>query len=161
MNLAVAVSPPTATPITGRESAALKGSPHAALVEFYRALNGRDLALMQRHWAEGEEIAMDNPLGGIKRGWAEIGAVYQRVFGGPATVTVEFYDYTLHETPEMFYAVGRERGAFEREGTRIELAIRTSRIFRRVHGAWRQVHHHGSIENPELLARYQTAVFGR
>ena len=52
---------------------------------------------------------MDNPLGGIKRGWDEIKAVYELIFSGPAQVSVEFYDYTLHQSQDMFYAVGRER----------------------------------------------------
>ena len=149
------------TPITGQEASAASGQPHAALVQFYHAFNGRDLALMRTNWLNSDDIAMDNPLGGIKRGWREIGPVYEKLFTGPARVYVEFYDYSLHETAGMFYAVGRERGRFQRDGETIALAIRTSRIFRRVEGAWRQVHHHGSIDDPELLARYQRAVLGR
>ncbi|WP_373033845.1 nuclear transport factor 2 family protein, partial [Sulfurovum sp.] len=113
------------------------------------------------NWAQSDDIAMDNPLGGIKRGWAEIHQVYARIFDGPAVVYVEYFDYTIHETAEMFYAVGRERGHFRLDGEEIALAIRTSRIFRRIDGRWRQVHHHGSIEDPQLLDRYQTAVLGK
>ena len=58
----------------------------------------------------------------------------------------------------MFYAVGRERGEFRIGETVVNLVIRTSRIFRLIDGQWRQVHHHGSIDVPELLARYQQAV---
>jgi hypothetical protein len=54
--------------------------------------------------------------------------------------------------------VGRERGHFRCGDTELTLAIRTSRIFKKCEGRWRQVHHHGSIEDPELLARYQSAV---
>lgn len=43
---------------------------------------------------------------------------------------------------------------------RIELAIRTSRIYRKAGGRWRQIHHHGSVEDPDLLARYRAAVLG-
>lgn len=150
----------TSTPITGDEEKIESGQ-HAALVQFYRAFNSRDLALMRENWFEGEDIAMDNPLGGIKRGWEEIGQVYAELFGGKAEVYVEFHDYTLHAASDIFYAVGRERGRFERAGEKIDLAIRTSRIFRRIESAWRQVHHHGSIDDPELLARYQRAVLGR
>ena len=94
---------------------------------------------------------MDNPLGGIKRGWPEIRAVYERIFSGPGRVEVEFHDYTLHVIGDMFYAVGRERGILEARGTKLALAIRTSRIYRRIDGVWRQVHHHGSIDDPRLL----------
>ncbi len=146
-------------PITGREEKIEHGE-HGALVQFYRAFNGADMPLMRRNWLDAEDIAMDNPLGGIRRGWGEIGKVYEKLFGSSAKVYVEFHDYSLHVAQDIFYAVGRERGLFEQAGEKIDLAIRTSRIFRRVEGAWRQVHHHGSIEDPELLARYRRAVLG-
>ncbi|MGV6875805.1 nuclear transport factor 2 family protein [Pseudochelatococcus sp. B33] len=37
---------------------------------------------------------------------------------------------------------------------------RTTGWFTKVDGAWRQLHHHGSIEEPGLLSDYQTAIFG-
>lgn len=101
---------------------------------------------------------LDNPLGGIRRGWAEIEPLYQRLFTGAARVKVVFFDYTIHQGGDMFFAAGRERGSFERGGEKIDLAIRTSRIYRYVGGCWCQIHHHGSIEDPDLLARYQAAV---
>jgi ketosteroid isomerase-like protein len=130
-----------------------------ALDDFYRAFNGRDLELMARNWHTAGEISMDNPLGGISRGWAEIEAVYRRLFGGAGRVTVEFHDYTLHTGGELAYAVGRERGTrVGADGSELDLAIRTTRVFRWVDGRWRQVHHHGSIDDPTLLAAYQEAV---
>jgi ketosteroid isomerase-like protein len=135
-------------------------TPESALAQFYAAFNGRDLALMADNWAQTDEIALDNPLGGIRRGWAEIFPLYERVFSGPAVVYVAFYDYTLHVGQELFYAVGRERGYFRKGDTELALAIRTSRIFKKLEGRWKQVHHHGSIEDPELLSRYQSAVLG-
>lgn len=145
-----------ASAITGMECAE-SGTPFGALSEFYRAFNNRNLDLMRRNW-HMEECVLDNPLGGIKRGWAEIEPLYQRLFNGAARVQVVFFDYTLHESSDMFCAAGRERGTFEKGCEKINLAIRTSRIYRRVGGRWCQVHHHGSIEEPELLARYQAAV---
>lgn len=151
---------PEQSPITGQEDRSELTTPLCALSDFYDAFNIRDLEKMSQNWAQTEEIAMDNPLGGIRRGWDEIKAVYERIFSGPARVYVEFYDYTLHEADGMFYAVGRERGEFRVGETVIPLAIRTTRIFRMMEGRWRQVHHHGSIEDPELLSRYQVVVRG-
>ena len=145
-------------PVTGREELTNLGEPKQALSQFYRAFNTRDLQLMQENWENSEEVAMDNPLGGIKRGWPEIRSVYERIFSADARVQVEFYDYTLHQSAEMFYVVGRERGWLESGSKRLELAIRTSRIFRRQADGWRQVHHHGSIDDPALLLAYQQAV---
>jgi hypothetical protein len=42
----------------------------------------------------------------------------------------------------------------------LDLRIRTTRWFVKSDGRWRQLHHHGSIEEPALLADYQRAIFG-
>ena len=148
------------SPITGTEVNQNDGTPHGALVQFYAAFNGRDLNLMEQNWLQSPESAMDNPLGGIMRGWENIAQVYRRIFEGQAQVYVEFYDYSIHEQGDSFFAVGRERGQFTVNGLTINLAIRTSRIFKKENGKWEQVHHHGSIEDPTLLAEYQRLVKG-
>ena len=151
---------PQQIPITGAEGGLDDDTPLAALRRFYQGFNGRDLALVAANWSQDDTIAMDNPLGGIKRGWDEIGSVYQKLFGGPARVYVEFYDYSLIVTDAMFCAIGRERGELAVGDTRVALAIRTSRVYRRIDEQWRQVHHHGSMDDPELLRSYQAAVLG-
>jgi len=101
---------------------------------------------------------MDNPLGGIKRGWSEIKSVYERIFNGQAKVYVEFYDFTIIELDGGFVAIGRERGSVEIKDEKIKLRIRTSRVFKLIDGSYKQVHHHGSIEEPDLLKAYQELV---
>jgi ketosteroid isomerase-like protein len=152
---------PVQDAITGKEVQGDLSSAYQALVQFYCAFNTGDLQMMSENWALSEEIAMDNPLGGIRRGWDEIGPFYAHIFESPAEVYVEYYDYTIHETAEMFYTVGRERGHFRLGGEAVSLAVRTSRIFKKSDGGWRQVHHHGSIEDARLLDRYQSVVSGR
>lgn len=142
--------------ISGDENAE-PTTPFGALAEFYRAFNGRDLTLMRENWLL-TECVLDNPLGGIRRGWAEIEPLYARLFTGRARVRVEFHDYSLHLGQDVFCAAGRERGLFEKDGQEIALAIRTSRIYRFDGRRWRQIHHHGSIEDAGLLAAYQAAV---
>lgn len=145
-------------PITGNEDLEAVSGPRRALAEFYAAFNGRNIEAMARNWADTDEVVMDNPLGGVMRGWDEIRAVYERIFTGPGRVTVEFFDYTLHEADEVFYTVGRERGELRNDARALSLAIRTTRIFRKIGGRWRQVHHHGSFDDPDLLARYREGV---
>ena len=153
---------PIQTPVTGSEDLGDHTRPIQALAQFYRALNSRDIAMMQAHWENSPEAAMDNPLGGIRRGWAEIRTLYEKLFASKSTFNFEFYDYTLHESNDIFYVVGRERGSLEISGRKLNLAIRTSRVFRRgADGNWHQVHHHGSIDDPKMLAAYQEAVLGR
>lgn len=148
----------SAPPITGREDLGDLSRPEQALAQFYRGLNARDLGLLAENWEQSNDAVMDNPLGGIKRGWPAIREVYERIFRGPARLRVEFHDYTLHVSDTLFYAVGRERGRFESGPVALDLAIRTTRVFRRAGRGWRQVHHHGSIEDPALLGAYQRAV---
>lgn len=157
-----AIVAPIQNPITGLEDLGDHTQPIQALAQFYRALNSGDLGLMQQNWEHSPEAAMDNPLGGIKRGWDEIRGVYEKLFASDTTFHFEFYDYTIHESGEIFYVVGRERGSLEIPGRKLDLAIRTSRIFRRgADGNWHQVHHHGSIDSPKMLADYQEAVLGK
>ena len=113
---------------------------------------------MAPNWDSSDEIPMDNPLGGIRRGWNEIRPVYERLFTGPVTVTVEFLDYTVHQVSDGFLAVGRERGACIAGDSTIDLRIRTSRCFRLIDGRWRPLHHHGSIEDADMLTRYRNTV---
>jgi pimeloyl-ACP methyl ester carboxylesterase/ketosteroid isomerase-like protein len=146
-------------PITGTEPAGDASAPLAALSRFYRAFNGRDLALMEQSWSGSPDASLDNPVGGVRRGWPEIREVYRRIFASPVHVRVEFFDYTLHHVGDLFYAVGRERGEVVRDGEVVlEPSIRTTRVFRREAGAWRQLHHHGSFDDPVQLAAYQRAV---
>ena len=132
--------------------------PIAALQRFYHALNGRDLAGLEAIWDAGDDGSMDNPLGGIRRGWYNIRKGYEILFAAKGPYHVEFFDYTLHVIGEVFLAVGRERGQIGARHTRVDFAIRTTRFFRRRGDGWRQFHHHGSIEDPDMLRAYLKAV---
>lgn len=147
------------TPVTGQETPEGSDSPHAALVQFYRAFNAGDIDLMARNWLQSDDASLSNPVGGgVRRGWESIAALYSRLFNGAGRVYVEFFDYSLHQTEGMFIAVGRERGAFTSGETELKLEIRTSRTYLWTTDGWRQLHHHGSIENAELLRNYQDAI---
>jgi ketosteroid isomerase-like protein len=148
------------TEISGNEVVDDLAGPVAALVAFYRAFNAGDLQGLARNWLEGEEPGMSNPIGGLRRGWSEICEGYARLFGGIATVRVAFHDFTIHEDGPACLFIGREKGTCESPAGTLALRIRTSRWFVRRDGVWKQLHHHGSIEEPALLAAYQTAIFG-
>jgi hypothetical protein len=144
--------------ITGKPKAIPQGiNPkiYEALEHFYTAFNSKDYTLMESNWLNSEEVTMDNPLGGIKRGWEEIKSIYQKIFSGKAEVYVEYYDYSIFTFKDGFCAVGRERGFVEVEGVKLELAIRTSRVYKAIGESYKQVHHHGSIEDATLLQNYQ------
>ena len=154
----MATAAPIQIPITGDEKITDLASPLYALSQFYRAFNNRNLPLMQENWEPSAVASLDNPVGGVQRGWTNIRPIFARIFQSPATVKVEFFDYTIYDAGEFFYAVGCERGTFTAAGRVLDLAIRTTRIFRFRNGRWRQVHYHGSIGEPHQLAAYQSAV---
>lgn len=135
--------------------------PKNALIEFYKAFNSKDMALMSSNWEQTDEASMSNPLGGIKRGWGSIKEIYENIFNDLAKVYVEFYDYTIEQSGAIFIAVGRERGYLIKDKYRLELIIRTSRIYRLKNGKWHQIHHHGSIETPSLLDEYQAIILNK
>ena len=60
----------------------------------------------------GKGLIDVKPLGGIRRGSDAAHQMYEAVFKSPADVHVEFWDYTLHRAGDVFWAVGRERGAY-------------------------------------------------
>jgi len=152
---------PTESPVSGQGAIGSLAEPLQALSQFYKALNARDMQMMEQNWVASSDAAMDNPLGGITRGWPNIHAVYERLFAVKGNYRFEFWDYTLHVAADVFFVVGRERGRIEAHDSALDLAIRTTRLFTREGSGWRQLHHHGSIDDPDMLSRYQRLVLGR
>jgi len=148
------------TRIMGFEPLRGDGSALDALIEFYRAFNTRDLPGLAANWADGEAPSMDNPIGEIRRGWPAIAATYGKLFDGPASVRVSFHDFTSQGGNDWHLFVGREQGVCKTPESAIDLRIRTTRWFVRIDGVWRQLHHHGSIEEPTMLAAYQRMILG-
>lgn len=134
----------------------------AALESFYFAFNQRSIAVFDRVWAPDAQISLANPLGGILRGTEDIRALYRRIFDGPARVWVKLHDVLAYHLESTAVFSGRERGAFSRGAVTVPLAIRTTRVFQHLGPelGWRQVHHHGSIDDADLLTNYQSAVQG-
>ena len=110
---------PIQEPITGREELGDLSQPRQALAQFYKAFNSRDLAMIDDNFAVSDEVAIDNPLGGIRRGADVPHKMYEIVFKSPADVHVEFWDYTIHRVGDVFWAVGRERGTYH-DGDAVE-----------------------------------------
>ena len=146
--------------ITGRETQSGSGDALDALIGFYSAFNARDLAGLATNWEQGDAPSMDNPMGGIRRGWQSISEGYLKLFGGPAIVQVTFHDFTSQGGDDWHLFVGREKGTCVTFEAKMDVRFRTTRWFTRRGGTWRQLHHHGSIEEPGLLAAYQKTILG-
>jgi hypothetical protein len=136
------------------------GGAIAGLESFYYSFNNKDLDALQKVWYHHEFIQLNNPIGGIVRGSAPILQLYEQIFHGPASVWVRFTDIVFYATEDMVVFAGTEVGEFTTNGETIPLQFRTSRIFCYVDNEkrWFQLHHHGSIDNADLLSRYQAAI---
>ena len=86
--------------------------------------------MIDDNFAASDEVAIDNPLGGIRRGAEVPHKMYEVVFQSAADVHVEFWDYTIHRVGDVFWVVGRERGTYHDGDTVKDLNIRTTRVFR-------------------------------
>ena len=130
----------------------------SALETFYYSFNNKDMEIFKKIWVQNDLIQLNNPLGGIVRGITTISDLYSKIFTSKADVWVEFSDIVSYQLNECVVFAGREKGSFSNEKDTVELAIRTTRIFAYIDGNWGQIHHHGSIDDPELLRKYQAAV---
>lgn len=114
--------------------------------------------------ADHELAQLNNPVGGILRGGHAIVDLYAtKIFHGRVKVAVEFGDFVEYLGDEHALFAGREKGAYVvDDGEPRALSIRTSRYFRYDRGAgrWLQFHHHGSIDDAQVLAEYQRALLG-
>jgi hypothetical protein len=125
------------TEITGREARSVSGDALAALIDFYRAFNARDVDGLAANWEQGDAPSMDNPMGGIRRGWQSISEGYLKLFGGPAIVEVTFHDFTSQGGDDWHLFVGREKGTCTTSDMKMDVRFRTTRWFRRRQGKWR------------------------
>jgi len=132
----------------------------ACLETFYYSFNHRDIDTFRRIWLNDELIQLNNPLGEILRGIEPIVELYDRIFHGQASVWVEFKDIVYYRSDDMVTFAGREIGEFSVMDQKIDLQIRTTRFFGYSDSEkqWFQLHHHGSIDDVDLLGRYQRAV---
>jgi SnoaL-like protein len=145
-------------PITGQETDIDPTDPVGVLAEFYHAFNSRSFQLLELNWIDSEDASMESAIGGIERGWTTISKIYGLLLHSRRHITLELRDYSIHRLGETFLAVGSEHGRFTSENGDLDFVIHVSRWFTMVYGRWRQVHYHGSIDDAQVLARFQSLM---
>lgn len=147
--------------INGNNSKQIHDSKLEIVESFYKAFNNKDIDLMNDNWSHSESIVMANPIGGIRYGWEEILNGYRKIFSSNHKVYVELYDFQIFSSDQMFVINGRERGHLVSGNCQIDLKIRTTRIYQLEGVRWRQIIHHGSIDEPKLLEKYQNIILNK
>jgi hypothetical protein len=132
----------------------------AALESFYHAFNHENAELIGSVWADDPHVRLYNPVGGIVKGGKEATDRYRSLFAARRNAKVTFHDIIGYHVESMSLFAGREDLTVEIDGTRTVVPVRTSRIFIYINGKWRQVHHHGSVDDPETLDWYQEVMTG-
>lgn len=67
---------PIQEPITGSEGLGELSQPQQVLAQLYRAFNSRDLKMIDDNFAACDDVAIDDPLGEIRRGADEPHKMY-------------------------------------------------------------------------------------
>jgi len=150
------------TPVTGREYTGDQRDALQALAQFYRALNARDIEMMQQNGPIQQSRKWTILWENQTRAGAKLDQLMKDCSAAGPSTTSSFTITTLHQSGDLFYVVGRERGDLDLSGQAMRLAIRTSassKEMRMRNGG--KCNHHGSIEYPQMLATYQEAVLGR
>lgn len=131
----------------------------AALETFYFGFNQRRTDILSFVWANESLVQLYNPIGGRVRGHGAIAEVYARIIGGQARVWVALSNIVEYATEQMVVFAGHEQGQCIVGDETLLLSIRTSRVFVFTdRTGWRQAHHHGSIDDPQMLKSYQTLI---
>lgn len=136
----------------------------AALKTFYYALNNADLDVLAAVWSQHDLAQLNNPIGDILRSGNAVTGLYRTIFAGSLGVQVTFTDATTYSWHDAAAFAGREIGSYRNpSGKAIPLQIRTTRIFGydTTQRQWLQVHHHGSIDDPDALRAYRRAASPR
>jgi len=138
--------------INGKETGTLPKE-YEALHKYYAALNTGNIQKMKDVWSKEKTTAFTSPLGGIVRTYKEVVEAHEVLFSIPIKIHVEYYDIEITHLENGFSSVGRERGIMIINGESVDVAFRTSRLFVKEKGVYKQLHHHGSFEDIAIQER--------
>lgn len=131
--------------ITGEEKE-FYSDEHKVLSHYYNALNSGNIEQMKENWCQQDNATFVSPLGGVFCSYGNIIESHNQLFQSSIEIDVEYFDIEINQTEDGFFTVGRERGTMKVNDDLIPVNFRTSRIFIKVNGDYKQIHHHGSFE---------------
>ena len=132
--------------INGKEIDGLSAE-YQALQKYYSALNNSNIDTMKEVWSKENSTTFLSPLGEIVKTYGNVIRVHEELFNSSIKIDVEYYNIEITILNNGFFSVGRERGTMNIGDEIIEVAFRTSRLFIREEGIFKQLHHHGSFED--------------
>lgn len=131
----------------------MAGSEDAAVREaserFYAALNAvfeGDAAPMIALWAHGEEAVFLSPTGGIFAGWEQVRLAWETAAGWKtgSHITPERTVVTVGSDVAVAYVLTRGYNLAP-DGSRNDLTMRDTNVFRNIDGTWKMIGHHADL----------------
>ena len=118
-----------------------------AAARFYEALNAMftgDVAPMAAVWSHADNVTYMGANGGFRVGWTEVFKDWQAAMNLRGEVKPDSMRVTLGR--DLAATHGYVRGHnFDAQGTRHEVAIRDTNLFRKEAGEWKMIGHHSDV----------------
>ena len=129
----------------------------AANLAFYRALEARDLSLMDDVWSHGEEVTCVHPGWHRLDGWSEVRRSWDNIFANSRPWTVTCEESASGIAGELAWVVCveviRPFGIGDEDAA---ARMQATNVFRRRDGQWRMVHHHASASPADAAEEEET-----
>ncbi len=129
----------------------------AANLAFYRALEARDLSLMDDVWLHGEEVTCVHPGWHRLDGWSEVRRSWENIFANSRPWTVSCEESSSAVAGELAWVVCveviRPFGIGDEDAA---ARMQATNVFRRQEGQWRMMHHHASASPADATEEEET-----
>ena len=99
---------------------------------------------VERLYSRSDDVTLANPLGPLRRGWADVEQAIEEAAANFESGTVRFEEVSRDATPDLGYVVQLERFEVRLAGS-TEVAptsLRVTMIFRPEENTWKVVHRH-------------------
>ncbi|HEX6266982.1 MAG TPA: SgcJ/EcaC family oxidoreductase [Burkholderiales bacterium] len=120
-----------------------------AAARFYEALNAiftGDAAPMAAVWSHADDVTYMGADGGFQAGWTEVLADWQAQAAMNLGGEVQSDGIRVTLGQDLAATHGYVRGHnFDAQGTRHEVAIRDTNLFRKEDGEWKMIGHHSDV----------------
>ena len=120
-----------------------------AAARFYEALNAifrGDTAPMAAMWSHADDVIYIGPDGGFRSGWAEVFAAWQAQAAMKLGGEVKPDGMRITPGRDLAATHSLVRGHnFDAHGTRHEVAIRDTNLFRKEDGEWKMIACHSDV----------------
>ena len=124
----------------------------AANLAFYRALESRDVRLMESVWSHDDGVTCVHPGWHRLDGWSEVRRSWENIFANSRPWTVSCEDVRIAVAGDLAWVTcvdvivpfGADEGA---DAARMQ----ATNLFGRVDGEWRLLHHHASPSPTETV----------